>query len=452
MKPNDVGTPRPQCKGFRAGKSTKWTIAAITLVLLATTWAAGAEKVLYTFQGGSDGFFPVAGLIFDTHGNAYGTTLIGGGGPCEFGCGTIFKLTPTKTGEWTETIIHHFNPSAGDPGGVVARLTFDQHGNLYGAAGSYLFKLAPGNGGQWTETIIHRFNSCDTDGCDAVGYLLFNRGNLYGTTAGGGGATGCGTVFQLAPQTNGSWRETILHVFHQGVSHCSGHSADGQHPDDGLIMDSTGNLYGTTDAGGPDDQGIVFRLTPTNSGKWTETILHTFVGLEHPTGGANPYGGLVMDKAGNLYGTTVGGGSALLQAGVVFQLTPTQKGPWKETVIHNFPTPRYHDGELPYAGLVIDTAGNLYGSTLDGGGQNESQCNDYDGCGVVYKLSPTASGKWKETILYAFQGGPDGAALQDDRLAIDAAGNLYGTTVGGGANPCNNNMNAGCGVVFEIKP
>jgi uncharacterized repeat protein (TIGR03803 family) len=411
-------------------------------------WAASQEKVLYTFQGGSDGFFPEAGLIFDAQGNLYGTTVIGGGGPCEYGCGTAFKLSPTKSGEWMETIIHHFNPSAGDAPPAGGRLVFDTQGNLYGTNDISIYKLTPAKSGEWSETIIHRFG-VGNDGSGADSYLIFDSaGNLYGTTTGGGGQSdGAGTVFKLIPNKDGSWSETILHGFPQ---HAGG-SPDGQTPFDGLIMDGAGNLYGTTSAGGPDDQGIVFKLAPTKRGSWKESILYRFRGLEHPRRGASPYGGLVIDTAGNLYGTTVGGGNSTLQSGVVFKLAPTQKGEWKETVIHNFPSPRYHDGEYPYAGLIMDGSGNLYGATLDGGGQNERQCGDSDGCGVVYKLSPGSNGKWTETILYAFQGGTDGSVLQDDRLVMDSSGRLYGTTVGGGANPCNNGLNNGCGVVFEVK-
>jgi uncharacterized repeat protein (TIGR03803 family) len=247
----------------------------------------------------------------------------------------------------------------------------------------------------------------------------------------------------LAPNGDGSWTESIIHAFHRG----GGGTPDGQNPDAGLIIDKSGDLYGTTYFGGPDDQGIVFKLAPTKGGRWKERILFRFHGLEHATGGADPYGGLVMDRAGNLYGTTTGGGDTVLQSGVVFKLTPTQKGEWKETVIHAFPTPRYHDGELPYTGLLIDASGNLYGAAFAGGGKQEPNCQDFDGCGVVYKLLPTSNGRWKETILYAFQGGSDGSVPEDDRLVMDAAGNLYGTTFAGGiiGNSVAN------GVVFEVK-
>jgi uncharacterized repeat protein (TIGR03803 family) len=435
--------------------------AAILLILVASSWATGREKILYSFQGGSDGTNPIAGLAFDAKGNLYGTTYIGGNGPCLHGCGIVFKLTPNKSGSWTETILHQFGTSSGDGAGPQGSLVFDKQGNLYGTTSSggvhlddegTVFKLTPTKSGDWTETIIHNFDCISgNDGCVPHSNLVFDgAGNLYGTTTKGGGGTnstfcenGCGTAFKLAPNGDGSWTESLIHAFPKG----GGGTPDGQNPDAGLIIDKAGNLYGTTFFGGPNDQGIVYKLAPTKGGGWKESILFRFHGLEHATGGANPYGGLVMDKIGNLYGTTVGGGDAVLQSGVVFKLTPTQKGGWKETVIHNFPTPRYHDGELPYTGLLIDASGSLYGAALAGGGKQEPNCQDFDGCGVVYKLAPTRSGGWKESILYAFQGGSDGSVPQDDRLVMDASGHLYGTTFAGGtiSNAVAN------GVVFEVQ-
>jgi hypothetical protein len=158
-----------------------------------------------------------------------------------------------------------------------------------------------------------------------------------------------------------------------------------------------------------------------------------------------------MDNAGNLYGTALSGGNTQTQDGVVFELSPTPGGEWNETVIHSFPTPRYVDGEQPYTGVLLDSSGNLYGATYAGGGQQEPDCLDYDGCGVVYKLSPGEGDNWTETILYAFQNFTDGGQLYDDVLFMDAAGNLYGTAFTGGAFPCDNGQLDGCGVVFEVQ-
>jgi hypothetical protein len=172
-------------------------------------------------------------------------------------------------------------------------------------------------------------------------------------------------------------------------------------------------------------------------------VLHTF--SYTGTDGYAPYAGVVLDKSGNLYGTTLDGGNAVLGQGVVFMLTPAREGEWTETIIHDFPSPRYADGEYPITGVTVDAAGNLYGASYIGGGQNEAQCPDNDGCGVIYQLSPK-DGSWSETILYAFQGGLDGGLLEDDVLAFDANGNLYGTGATGGSG------GSGAGVVFEVKP
>jgi uncharacterized repeat protein (TIGR03803 family) len=460
MKSNSGNTVQPKPRKFNAHSSRFLAVAAITLTLAANSWAASKEAVLYTFQGGSDGAVPAAGLIADAQGNLYGTTFIRG----NFDAGTVFKLTRNKNGSFTETTIYTFQGNlngTADGAGPSANLVFDHAGNLYGtttAGGANppisdgtVFKLTPTKSGEWKETILHSFNCTegkgDNDGCDPNSYLLFDQaGNLYGTTVSGGGGdfttfcqNGCGTVFKLSPNKDGSWTESLIHTFPRG----NGGTPDGQNPYAGLIIDSSGNLYGTTWIGGPDDEGIIFRLAPQSNGTWKETVLFSFHDLiNNPPDGANPNAGLLMDKAGNLYGTTRDGGGKVTGGGVVFQLTPTTKGEWKEKVIHAFPSPRYHDGELVMTGLVADAAGNFYGAALVGGGKQEPNCGDYDGCGVVFKLSPNSNGTWSETILYAFQGGSDGAFPQDDRMVVDASGNVYGTTSGGGI---------GGGVVFEIR-
>jgi uncharacterized repeat protein (TIGR03803 family) len=459
MKSNSRNTLHPRPTTF-AASSQFLLLVAITLTLTAGSWAASSEKVLYNFQDGADGAAPMSGLISDAHGNLYGTAFIGG----EFGAGTAFRLTQDKNGSWTETTIYSFQGNlngTADGGGPAAGLVFDDAGNLYGTttaggdnppiSDGTVFKLTPTKSGEWKETILHSFNCTegkgDSDGCNPNSYLIFDKaGNLYGTTLkGGGGAfttfcqNGCGSVFKLAPNKDGSWTESLIHTFPNG----DGGTPDGQNPYAGLLLDDSGNLYGTTWVGGPDDEGIIFRLAPESNGKWKETVLFHFHDLVNdPPDGANPYAGLIMDKAGNLYGTTRDGGGKVGGYGVVFQLTPTAKGEWKEKVIHAFPTPRYRDGELLMTGVIADAAGNLYGAAPFGGGKQEPDCGDYDGCGVVYKLSPNSNGTWTETILYAFQGGSDGGEPLPDRLLIDSKGNLFGTTFAGGL---------GAGTVFEIK-
>jgi uncharacterized repeat protein (TIGR03803 family) len=441
-------------KKFSVGFGTALAIFTVSL-LVASTRASGQEKVLYNFLGGADGNYPLGGVIFDAQGNLYGTTDLGGGGACPGGCGTVFKLTPAKTGSYTKTIIYSFQGPFTDGQNPQARLVFDTEGNLYGTTllgGSSLadegtvFKLTPTKSGQWTETILHNFN-CATanDGCEPYSYLIFDKaGNLYGTTLQGGGGdnssyctNGCGTVFKLSKRKKGMWPETLLYTFPHFFNNTTG-----ANPYAGLVMDAKGSLYGTAYYGGPDASGVVFRLTHAH-GVWTETVLHTF--SYAGTDGFGPNAGVVLDKSGNLYGTTSRGGIGAPASGVAFMLTPAREGEWMETILHNFPSTRFADGAYPVTGLILDAAGNLYGAASDGGGQDEADCPNNDGCGVVYKLS-NSGGTWNETILYAFQGGLDGGFPLDDVLAVDVSGNLYGAAITGGTG------GAGAGVVFQVKP
>jgi uncharacterized repeat protein (TIGR03803 family) len=305
------------------------------------------ESVLHRFTG-KDGAGPIAGLIFDTAGNLYGTTALGG----RDNVGTVFKLMPNTDGSWTETVLHSFtggldgrNPSAG--------LIFDTAGNLYGTTqGEFghtsgnVFKLMPNSDRSWTETVLYSFTGGADGGFPFAGLIFDTARNLYGTTH-MGGRDNLGTVFKLMPNSDGSWTETVLHSFTLGP--------DGQGPDDGLIFDTAGNLYGTTQYGGPDDAGTVFKLMPNSDGSWTETVLYSFTG---GADGFEPQAGLIFDTAGNLYGTTPGGGAAGL--GVVFKLVPNSNGKWKETVLHSFFD---HPGADPFPGVIFDAKGNLYGTT-----------------------------------------------------------------------------------------
>ena len=240
----------------------------------------------------------------------------------------------------------------------------------------------------------------------------------------------------MSPIAGGGWTETVLHSF--------GNGTDGYGPNAGVILDAAGNLYGTTEGGGTHSQGTVFKLSPSEGGGWTETVLHNF-GNGTEAGAAYPAAGLIFDAAGNLYGTSVLGGtyySSSTEGGTVFELTPTVGGVWKETVLHSFGSGT--DGNAPVAGVILDAAGNLYGTT-EFGGTNLCGIPQNYGCGTVFKLTPNAVGGWTETVLHNFGNGTDGWDVIVG-LIMDAAGNLYGTTVEGGI-PTSNG-----GIVFELTP
>jgi uncharacterized repeat protein (TIGR03803 family) len=409
-------------------------------------FAAGKEKLLYSFEGnpnGTDGFDPRAGLIFDAAGNLYGTTQFGGsdGSNCtHLGCGTVFELVPGTGGKWTEKVLYSFC-SAGASGchdGSLpgANLVFDAAGNLYGTTedgGAYgvgtVFQLSPNTNGRWTEKVLHSFGN-GTDESQPAGSLIFDpAGNLYGTTT-NGGTYGSGTVFQLSRGTNGKWTEKVLHTF--------GKSKDGNTPVAGLIFDAAGNLYGATDGGGAYAGGTVFQLSRGTNGKWTEKVLHTF---GKGKDGKKPVAGLIFDAAGNLYGTTADGGAYGSNdcgfdtgCGTAFQLSPGANETWTERALHSFGNGT--DGAQPGARLIFDAAGNLYGTTELGG---------VYGGGTAFRLKLGTNGKWTERVLHSFGNGMDGIGPSaNDGLIFDAAGDLYGTTMVGGSHLL--------GTVFEITP
>jgi uncharacterized repeat protein (TIGR03803 family) len=307
---------------------------------------SGTETVLHTFTGGADGSEPYfAGVVFDKAGNLYGTTDNGSA----YVAGTVFKLTPTGT----ETVLYTFSYNSPNGTFPMAGVVLDKAGNLYGttAAGGAtnhgtVFKLTPAG----TETVLYSFKG-GKDGCSQYGgVVLGSNGDLYGTTS-GEGCSSLGTVFKLTP----TGTETVLHRF---VSN----PKDGSDPKAGLVIDSKGNLYGTTYYGGTHGYGTVFKVTPTG----TETVLHSFTGLD----GENPQASVIRDTAGNIYGTTYIGGAN--NYGTVFKLTPTGT----ETVLHSF-AGYPADGAYPLTGVVLDTKGILYGATYGGGAY---------ALGMVFKL------------------------------------------------------------------
>jgi len=226
--------------------------------------------------------------------------------------------------------------------------------------------LTPKAGGGWKEKILHNFNPNTKDGSAPNASLVFDAaGNLYGTTL-EGGASGLGTVFELSPKTGGGWKETLLHSFNSK-------GKDGYFPFAPVIFDGSGNLYGATSVGGTKFGGTVFELSPKTGGGWTEKILYNF---GYP-GATDPFGKLIFDGSGNLYGTE--GANGPDNAGSVFELTLQSTGKWTQTVLHNFDVT---DGDLPYAGVIFDASGNLYGTTFEGG--NSTSCTS--GCGTVFEI------------------------------------------------------------------
>jgi len=403
--------------------------------------AASKERVLHNFGKGKDGVWPYAGLIFDKTGKLYGTTTSGGA----YGVGTVFQLTPNSNHQWTERILHSFQNNGKDGYWPFGGLIFDANGNLYGTTtkggkSGYgtVFRLTPGAHHNWTEKVLHNFAGGNDGSKPYAGMTFDAAGNLYGTTYEGGGTgcngLGCGTVFLLPP----TGALEVLHSFQDNGS-------DGTNPFAGVIVASAGNLYGTTVYGPTTTNfvgaGIVFELSPRANGRWTENVLYTFCSAFECADGNEPYASLIFDAAGTLYGTTIYGGATGFD-GNVFQLTPGATGQWTESVLYDFCASRYNcnDGIYPYSGMVFDVSGNLYGTTY-AGTTSGSEC-DYDGCGIVFELVPGGNGTWTEKVLYSFHGEDGG--LPYAGLIFDATGNLYGTTNGGGA--------YGNGTVFEVSP
>ena len=422
-------------------KLTLHSITAIVTLLFVTTvtgiFTASAQaqsfSVLYTFTGGADGGFPQGDpLTLDSVGNIYGSTGQFGATEtvkCKKLCGNIFKLTPS--GELSS--LHTFQGKAKGylPGGVV----MDQSGNFYGAVayggpdtGGFVYKLGKlGKTGKLT--VLHNFPATSGDGQIPGGIFLDSADNIYGLTASGGLVDdgcpfyGCGIVFGLTPTGN----ETILDL-----------SGPTWAPS-GLVRDAAGNLYGTSILGGGTGCGgfgcgTVFKIDTTGN----LTVLYAFQGAPD---GNSPEGQLALDSAGNLYGATWTGGNSSACSpsgcGTVYKLDPSGK----ETILHRFSRA---DGAAPQGGVILDSAGNLYGTTNSGG--TSPHCQPA-GCGTVFKVDK----KGNETVLYNFTGGTDGGEPVAG-LAFDTAGNLYGTSFYGGYTQGDLCFPSGCGTVFKVTP
>lgn len=418
----------------------------------------GQESVLYSFTGGSDGGGPYAGLIADAAGNLYGTTYGGGNTNCTGGCGVVYKVTPAGQ----ETVLHSFTGGT-DGANPYAGLIFDPAGNLFGTtyAGGSAVSLAAGNGVVYElspsgeETTLYAFPPQNQGAGPVAGVIRDSQGNLYGTYSLGGGG-----VFKLDPAGN----YTTLYDFFYGIG--------AQEPSGNLVRDAAGNLFGTTQVGGTAGVGIVYEITAAgkfqaiypfpggpaserdehlpNAGlvfdsegnlygttpyagvggmvyklspSGAEAALYSFPAAP---GGTEPRAGLVRDSQGNFYGNTVNGGPA--NAGVIFKVDPAGH----ETVLYSFTGGA--DGAYPQSNVALDSAGNLYGASLEGGASNQ---------GTIYKVDTSG----RETVLYSFTGGADGG--YPTGVAVDPAGNIYGTTEFGGAASKTGLQE---GVVFKVDP
>jgi uncharacterized repeat protein (TIGR03803 family) len=362
----------------------------VTLTIGGISAQAQTFTVLHNFSAGTDGVNPRAGLTIDSSGSLYGTTTAGPGdhGQCYiWGCGTVYKMQHKGSG-WVFNPLYSFN-GGGDGAWPDSRVIFGPNGTLYGTT-------------------------------------LYGGGRGYGSCF-GNPYDYCGTVFSLRPSVTACksalcpWTETQLYNF-------SG-SADGQYPGGDLTFDHAGNIYGTTEEGGSgcsgDGCGTVYELTPSGSG-WTKSILYAFAGGND---GAGPYSGVIFDKAGDLYGTTLGGGS--YNNGTVYELTYTAGVGWTENILHGFISG--NDGSAPVGGLTFDQSGNLYGTTTSAGS---------GGGGTVFQLAPSGS-SWTYSVLYSFTGTNNGCGPLGS-LVMDKAGSLYGTTYCDGANHDGN--------VFKLTP
>lgn len=367
--------------------------------------------ILHEFTGyPDDGAFP-SGVILSPDGTLYGTTFIGGNvrsaNQCLDGCGALFKITT----DGIETVLHNFGAGGALPGDGVIR---DAVGNLYGTTsdgGAAKRGTVYEFSSDGSYVTLHSFNSSSDGYAPETGVIRDSAGNLYGTTSRGGarhGLTEGGTIYKLTPGN-------VVQVLYRF------HSSRGVIPFSSLIRDAAGNFYGITrDGGDPNCTsgsgrgcGVVYKLSP--SGK--QTVLHAFSGAPD---GASPYGRLVRDLEGNIYGVTFEGGS--FNQGAIYKIDPSGN----ETVFYSFSGP---DGAYPTSGLLLDGSGNFYGNTRGGGEFTY---------GAIFKLDTSG----QETVLHSFNGF-DGL-YPNSELAMDKAGNLYGTTEAGGT--------AEGGIVFKLTP
>lgn len=404
-------------------------LPGLSLCCAANVVAQSPGKVLYAFKASPDcGNSSDSPLIGDAAGNLYGATLLGGAN--NKGC--IFELSRGENG-WQERILHSF--SGPDGNGPEGSLVFDKAGNLYGTTvegGAYdsgtAFELSRSSDGNWTETVLHNFGSVG-DGTAPECNLVFDRaGSLYGATSSGGTRSSPGgTVFKLSPGENG-WTETILYSFPGSIN-----GPDAADPVGGVVMDRAGRLYGVAGSGGAHGAGAVFELAPYEDG-YREKVIFSF----YVTDGLQPSSGLAIGPAGSLYGTTAYGGTAsacpIVGCGVVFALSRKADGSWSEEVLHQM---NGSDGTSPIGPVAFDSKGNLYSAAQFGGINNG---------GSVFMLTPVQSGPWTETMLHLFDFKfPNGKDGQQPYAGVSYGhGRVFGTTASGGVHDE--------GIVFEIMP
>jgi len=406
-------------RNFKGNRGLAGALAFLLVpIALALPAQAQTVTVLYNFTGGADGRYPAAGLTTDAAGNFYGTTSEGGyfGSDCGPGCGAVFKLE-RKGSSWVLFPIYQFHGFDGYY--PEARVIFGPDGSLYGTTtygglsnAGEVFRLQPPATAcksalcPWNLTVLHAFTGGADGGHPQYGDVVFDQaGNLYGTTPSGGDPVcNCGVVYELSP-SSGGWTQTVLHSFQQ--------SGDGEGAFAGVTFDRAGNIYGTTVGGGASGQyglGTIYKLTPA-AGGWTESILYSFSGEKD---GGYPYGGLIIDASGNLYGVN--------SSGVVYELSPASGG-WTFTPLYTFNN--VYEGS--FAAPVMDPAGNLYGTL---GIANQ----------MVFRLNDSG-GHW---TLTGFTYNGSGTDIPIGNVTLDASGNVYTTASFGGKHVA--------GYIFEITP
>ena len=397
----------------------KRVVPVFIIALSLATTAATTTDVIFSFEE-DEGEYADTDLETDNAGNIYGSTVLGG----EFGGGTVFQLSPTPNG-WEQAVLYSFSGGA-DGGEPYKGVTLDRRGNLYGTAvtggsGSceggcgVVYKLTKSNG-TWTQSVLHAFTGGDDGSGPGARVTVDRTGNVYGMTP-TGGTYGVGTIYKLHPHA-GSWDFQVIHTFTGGDDGAAGSA--------GRMLVQHGRLFGAVTAGGRYGSGVVFELTPTPVGEWNFRALYSFRGQPD---GSFPYGALLRGGTGKIYGTTYYGGENGI--GTVYELSPRPTGEWNERVIYSFQNGS--DGNSPISNLVWDAAGNLYGTTSEGG----------LGSGTIFKLTPIGGGQWTESIVHPFAGPPDGG-FSYNGMVVDRFGNFYGATVHGGTD------NDGC--VYKFTP